>query len=301
MKIRFVIFGLVLLALAALQYFWLHHFFERLPTDYVSETRYAAKSRSHQTPTSPAEEYESVIRRRDQTLSAGPDHVIIQGDIHWVTPSGVEMFEILNLYGVDRLTRKNLPGYGNEKRFGQFLFPPHTLKQKYDGWDPLYGGPRIATYDHEEKVEGLPVFVFNFVVDGIDETAGYSSLPDVPEKYQATTYGKGRIWVEPGSGVVVDYEETGVAYFVVPKTGEHIGEISEWSDHYTPDTRAAQLQLAKTARWKMHALEIWIPIGLALVGMGCLMAAFRLLRGEAISAANGPAMISQREVAEAAR
>jgi hypothetical protein len=302
MKIRFVVFGLVFAALTALQYFWLSAFLERLPADYVSETEYAAKSRGHTTPASPAEEFERVIRRRDQALSASSDCAIIQGDVHWVSASGDVMFEILNLYGVDRLTRKNLPGYGNEERFGQFLFPPHTLKQKYDGWDPLFAGPHVASYDHEETMEGVPVYVFNFVADGIDETSGYSALPDVPEKYRATTYGKGRIWVEPNSGIVVDYDETGVSYFIEPKTGERVGEITQWSDHYTPETRVAQLQLARAARRKIFALEIWIPFGLAVAGVGCLMtAAVWRRRGKAIPAGTGSAMISRREMAEAAR
>ena len=267
MKISFVVFGLGFWALAAIQHLWLGDFFGRLPADYVSETRYAAKCRSHQSPTSLAEEYESVIRRRDQTLSTGFDHAIIQGDMHWLTPSGVSIFEILNLYGVDRRTRRNLRGYGNQERFGQFLFPPHVSKRKYDVWDPLYVGPRVATFHHEESVEGLPVYVFSFVVDGIDETVGYSSLPDVPEKYRATTYAKGRICVEPNSGIVVDYEETGVSHFVDPKTGEHAGEILEWSDHYTRDTRAAQLRLATREMWRMFALERGLPGALLLTGL----------------------------------
>src|SRR5947207_3540909 len=121
MKIRFVASSLVCWSLAALQYFWLSTYLERLPSDYLSETKYAAKSRRHETVTSPAVEYERVIRRRDQALSASSDRAIIQGDIHWISASGVVMFELLNLYGVDRRTRKNLPGYGNEERFGQFL------------------------------------------------------------------------------------------------------------------------------------------------------------------------------------
>ena len=302
MKIRCALFGLVLLALAALQYFWLSVSLERLPADYVSETEYAAKSRGYATPTSTEEEPERVIRRRDQALSASSDYAIIQGDVHWVTASGVVMFEVLNLYGVDRRTRKNLPGYGNEERFGQFLFPPHTLKQKYDGWDPLYAGPHLSNYDHEETMAGMPVYVFDFVVDGIDETAGYSALPEVPEKYRATTYGKGRIWVEPTSGIVVDYNETGVSYFIEPKTGERVGEITQWSDHYTQKTHVAQLQLAQAARSKIFALEIWIPLGLALAGMGCLVGAtvyHRRQRG--LSVAKTPAFIDRCYRAEAAR
>ena len=46
-------------------------------------------------------------------------------------------------------------------------------------------------------------------------------------------------------GIVVDYNETGVSYFIEPKTGERVGEITQWSDHYTQKTHVAQLQLAQ--------------------------------------------------------
>jgi hypothetical protein len=264
---RHLLLALALWLLAAMQFFWLASFFERLRADYFAETFYAAKSRTHQTPTAPAEEFDSVVRRRDQTLSSDETHSVVQGDMHWLTPAGVAMFEIQSLYGVDRQTRENLHGYGNETRTGQFLFPPHTERKTYGQWNPHYGGPHVAMYDHDEKLGNLPVYVFNFLVDGIDETLGFASLPDVPEKYRAVTYGKGRIWIEPQSGLVVDYEDSGVSYFVDPKTGERVAEIFKWSDRYTPETRSAQLRLATRERWRMFALERGLPGALMLAGL----------------------------------
>jgi hypothetical protein len=82
--------------------------FELLPTDYVGETSYTGKLWSRQTVLSAPEESESVVRRRDQTLTCRDGHAIIQGDAHWLTPAGVVIFETLNLYGVDRNNRQNL-------------------------------------------------------------------------------------------------------------------------------------------------------------------------------------------------
>jgi hypothetical protein len=264
---RHLLLVLALWLLGALQYFWGASFFERLRADYFAETFYAAKCRAHQTPTAPAEEFDSVVRRRDQALNSDEAHSVIQGDMHWLTPAGVVIFEVQSLYGVDRRTRENLPGYGNEARTGQFLFPPHTERKTYGQWNPHYAGPHVATFDHDEKLGSLPVYVFNFLADGIDETLGYASLPDVPEKYRALTYGKGRIWIEPQSGLVVDYEDGGVSYFVDPKTGERVAEILKWSDRYLPETRTARLRLASRERWRIFALERGLPGALMLAGL----------------------------------
>lgn len=266
--------------LAALLRWWVAPACEYLPADYIAETSYTAQLLSHQTPSSPAENTASIVRRRDQTLTGGSGYSIIQGDSHWLTTAGVMIFETLNTYGVNRRTRQNLAGYGNEARTGHYLFPPHVEKKTYGLWDPFYAGPVVVTFDRVEQFRGVGVYVFNSVADGIDETAGYASLPDVPEKYRALTYGKGRFWIEPLSGVVVDHEDGGVSYFVEPKSGAHVGKaINKWSARFTPETIKAQLQLAAATRRRMLALESWLPLTFAALGLICCAAGFRTRSG----------------------
>jgi hypothetical protein len=131
----------------------------------------------------------------------------------------------------------------------------------------MYAGPRVANYDHTEQFSGLPVYVFNVMADGIDETSGYEVLQDVPERYRAITYGKSKVWVEPRSGIIVDYDDAGVSYFVEPKTGERVAEIFRWSAHFTPDTRREKFQLALRERFWRMVLERGIPFALLAGGM----------------------------------
>jgi Porin PorA len=272
--------GIVLLAAAAMLRWWVAPFFELLPADYVSETRYGATMQSRQAPFTAAEEVEAIVRRRDQVMISDRQHVIVQGDAHRSTPAGVLIFENINVYGVDRHSRKNLADYGNEKRVGQYLFPPHTGKQQYDFSDPIHAGTYIVTFDHAENFHGTEVYLYNTVADGIDETVGYSSLPNVPKKYRAMTYGKGRYWVEPVSGVVVDHEDSGTSYFIDQASGQRVGEpINQWSARYTPETILAQLHLATVTRWQMLALERWLPIAFAAAGMISIAAGFGAVRG----------------------
>ncbi|MBI3776267.1 MAG: DUF3068 domain-containing protein [Gammaproteobacteria bacterium] len=250
-------------------------YYEKIPADYFMETQYTAKLWSRQTPASDAVESDSMVRRRDQTLTRSAAHSIIQGDAHWLTATGILIFETLNTYGVDRRTRQNLTSYGDQERTGQYLFPPHTLKQQYDFWDPIYAGPNRMTFAQVDRFRDIEVYVFDSRAEGLDETAGYRSSPDVPEKYRVLTYGKGRLWVEPVSGVVVDHEDGGTSYYVELKSGRYVGEpINQWYARYTPETIQAQLQFAKTSRRWMLALEVWLPLTFVTTGLFCIAAAF---------------------------
>ena len=50
-------------------------------------------------------------------------------------------------------------------------------------------------------------------------------------------------------------------------TGERVASFFQWRDRYTPETRTAQLALARTARTRILALEGWLPGGLAALGL----------------------------------
>ena len=101
----------------------------------------------------------------------------------------------------------------------------------------------------------------------------------MPEKYHAITYGKGRFWIEPVSGVVVDHEDSGVSYFFEPKTGQRVGEtIDQWNKRYTPETTKAQLQLATTTRRWMLVQKVWLPLTFATAGLIWIAVGFYILR-----------------------
>lgn len=235
--LRYLLTVLGLAALAGLLRFWIAPEMGQLPADYASETHYLAEDRFRDSPTGDWQTSTLTFRRVDKTIvNAGDRMAIVAGNLHVYTESGAVIFDSPGLYGVDRRTRGNVAGYGNTDRTGQFLFPSHVERKTYTIWDPMFIGSRLATFDHAEVVNGLPVYVFHFIGAGMDETAGYSFLPDVPERYQARTDGQGTLWVEPTSGLVVDYEEQGVSYFADPATGRRLADFHQWSDRYTPET-----------------------------------------------------------------
>lgn len=258
---------LALLALAAILRFEIAPRVSRLPAGYANETRYAAVVRFRQTPDGPWEAGPLVARRVDRTLTVSGDVAIVQGAVQWTTPDGKPTYQTSGVYGVDRRTRANLPGYGDRPRTGQFLFPPRVQPTTYTLWDPYYAGPTTATFHRVDRVDGLAVYVFDYAARELDDTAGFETLPDVPHRYRVHSDGQGTLWVEPVSGVVVDFTDTGVSYFVEPKTLRRVADAYHWTGHYTAETRTARLDLAGATRRTALALEWWLPGGLVLLGL----------------------------------
>jgi len=269
MKTRwiFVFISLVFLILAALLRYWIAPLAERLPAAYTNTVTLSEEDKFRDAPAGEWQASTLITTRVDQTITNSGQAAIIEGSLHVYFASGEVNFEVTGLYGVNRRTRLNKAGYGDVNRTGQYLFPPHVQPAKYSIWDPFFIGLRQATFDHIENVDGLNVYAFTFSATGMDETAGYSTLPDVPEHFLAHTDGQGTIWVEPLSGLVVDYMDSGVSYFVDPSTNLHVADFNQWNERYTPETRTAQIKLARLARLRILALEAWVPGSLVLVGL----------------------------------
>jgi hypothetical protein len=264
---RYMLAALGLFATAALVQFGIAPWINELPGNYASETHYAAEDSLRETPNGEWGRTATTLRRVDQTIVSMSETAIVQGDLHVYAENGAVVFESTGLYGVSRFNRQNAPGYGDIERTGQFLFPPDVQPTTYQYWDPMFIGPRGATFERIESLEGLSVYVFHFSCTGLDETAGYSFLPDVPEHYRARTDGQGTLWIEPISGIVVDYAEQGMSYFADLTTGKPIADFHGWSDRYTPESRAAQLRLANEARLRILTINVWLPGGLILAGL----------------------------------
>lgn len=278
MRKRYWLAGFALCLLAALQWRWVGPQLLRLPADYADEISYDASSRYRDSPTGPWTRSRLVARRVDQTLLATADRSVIQGDLHWTDADGVAQYETSNVFGVDRHTRANLPDSGNARRTGAYLFPRHTQPRTYVLWDPQYVGPRTARFEEATRIDGLRVYRFSFTASNLDETAGYLAVPGIPERYRAFTDGQGRMWIEPTSGVVVDYEERGNSFFVDVATGRRLGDFYQWTDRLSAPSRAAKLAQARAGRRRILWLEYGLPGMLALAGLGCFAFGLRIGR-----------------------
>ena len=294
--IKKLLLPLVFLLAAAASRFWFTPLAERLPADYANEVFYAQENQFRDSPGGEWQVSKLIARRVDQALSVTSQAIIIQGDLYIYYDNGDLSFQTGGLYGVDRLSRQNLPSYGNEKRSGQYLFPAPLAKMTYILWDPSYIGPQTAAFDHTEMLDGLLVYVFAFSVVELNETDGYSYLPNIPERYLAHTNAQGILWVEPRSGIIVNYQDQGASSFIDPTSEEQVAEFNKWVNVFTPETRAAQLGLARAARLRILALEIGLPAVLLLIGFSILLMS---LRGAFFATKQSP--LSARRLLRSAR
>ncbi|MEJ7805786.1 MAG: porin PorA family protein [Telluria sp.] len=289
MDVRFIAAGVGLLLLAAFQHGYLTPRLERVPADYASEASYNATARARDSASAPWVASTLVARRVDQMLVASAAHGILQGDMHWTDASGQVAYETSAVFGIDRSTRENLPGYGDTVRTGPFLFPVHTEKKSYRYWDTQFIGHCEALFQHEARLGDLTVYVFSFTARQLDETDGYDHLPDVPERFRVLTDAHGTLWIEPTSGVVVDYVEEGVSYLVNAASGQRVANVSEWKDRYTPQSLADKRRLAQSQRTRIRVLEIWLPGALGGAGALALLLGWRRRAPTTVAASEGQA------------
>lgn len=262
-----LIIALVFWAAAAVLRFWGAPLLELLPANYANETRYTQENQFRDSPDGDWEFSQLVVWRTDHALVVKDGVLLIDGALHIYFESGALNFETSGLYAVERNTRQNFPGLGDDQRDGQYFFPSPVAQTSYTLWDPFYIGPQSVSFDHTETLGGLRVYVFTFAVKDLNETDGYSYLMNVPEQYLAHSNAKGTIWVEPLSGIVVDYADQGVSSFIDPASQELIADFNTWNNTYTPETRAAQLALARDTRQRILLLEAWLPGMLLLAGL----------------------------------
>ncbi|MFM9438374.1 hypothetical protein ACFDR9_005480 [Janthinobacterium sp. CG_23.3] len=277
--------GMVCWPLAAAQYFYIAPQLLRIPADYASETSFDASTRARAHADAEWTSSSLVARRVDQALVSSAGHAIIQGDMHWTNKAGVVEYESSAIFGVDRHTRRNLPGYGGAVRGGQFLFPRHADAKNFDYWDTQFIGLCRATFERALEMDGVLVHMYHIGATGLDETDGYSHLPDVPERFRVHTDFAGTLWLEPDSGVVVDYQEEGISYLVEPAGGARLADVYAWKDRFTAAAKSAKMRVAVAERRRGRALEVWVPAALLLAGAAAVLHGLRPRRGTAARAA----------------
>lgn len=278
MKIRKrLILAIILLMVAGLLYYMVgFNSIDTLPPHFVQELTYAVKSQFRESPEAEWNEYVYDSQRTDQTLLSQNGISIIQGEVLWITKEGKIIYESSGLYGVNLQTRANVPGYGDLDRQGQYLFPAHTQKTRYTLWDQYYFGPVTAEYQRTEIVDGLELYLFDFVANRIDDTYAYQFLSTVPERYRTESNGRGKLWVEPVSGIVVDFEDAGTTSFVDQRTGEKVADFFIWEAKYTDEIRAEQFRLARQFHLWILLVCRWTPSFLVMVSLICIASIFRL-------------------------
>jgi hypothetical protein len=174
------------------------------------------------------------------------------------------LWEAKKEYGIDRLTREVISSYDQYTENSYFYFPPRLKKQTYTIWITQYLYPVELNFKNVETINGLEAYHFeakNFI---FDDTDGFEWLDLVPEVYKILADGTVNVWVEPTTGIILDYKGGGVAYYADKETGEKVQDMQTWSNEYTDDTITTQVIKAQNEKFKLLLIKTIIPIILAI-------------------------------------
>jgi hypothetical protein len=155
-----------------------------------------------------------------------------------------------------------------------FLFPRNLQEQEYLVQFPGWRFPLKMMFTSSEKVGGLDVFKFKATVRGADLTDSFEFLDLVSEQYAVVTDADSSFWVEPTSGILVKYEESGINYYLHVPTENRVQSFSTFSNQFSDDTIANQVRIAQNEKQEIILYERWIPILLGLISLAFLIALF---------------------------
>jgi hypothetical protein len=201
-----------------------------------------------------------------KTVSTTKLGTLIENAFHVSNSNGEELISIHRAYGIDPVTGKHISSLGDKVRNG-YLFAPKNLTpgQSFIYWHVNYDGPADMSYVDKETLEGLDVYVYetHYEEVNIDQTENLSSLEGVPEEWGVVLDPHLKLWIEPVTGSLINYEDDTTAYYYDIKTGERLEPWNHFSNTFTEvsDSNKANHVLSVQGR-RFHMNYFYHPRGL---------------------------------------
>ena len=130
---------------------------------------------------------------------------------------------MVKIYGIDPYTARNIEGFGDVDRAGQWIFPVGIEKKDYVVWNSDLDEPFKKGYITKEEAQALGRYAGEEIRGGIrtyrfwggQENVFFGYLPALPE---AKIFYSGELtaWVEPNTGTIVDLQKHVRQYATFP-------------------------------------------------------------------------------------
>ncbi len=270
LSLSLTIIGLVLVIFALV---WLLAIFPamvKMPTDYERTYEFEGFIMQLNSETMTLDEIPIDVDRILTATGTEDDVLLLQQDINtYHAQAGVLLSSTSEIYGLDRTTRENVPGYGNMDRTGNFTFPAGVEKETHSFWSSSAMTALPADFVSEETYHGITVY--SFKIDVSDLPAGTMEGTGAPRTMDILT----EIKSEPVSGIPV-YTSTTTTLKAQLMAGDPT-TIYVNSMAFTSETIDEMVDLAKDTRSLMLWLSVYgfwivIAVGAALVVTGGVMA-----------------------------
>jgi hypothetical protein len=254
----------------------------KIPADLKSVTQQQGTAAVFDPDTYQLVTYDVIGTRKYETVRCCGGVIYLEEDISFIDANtGQEIPSLASniLLAVDRVSRANVPGHGDQDREGYWSFPRDVkADQNYPFW--ITGSPVTldAKYCGEEDFRGLHVLVFEITTpeEGITVPPGLFTP-------QMQLYQYIMMKVEPVSGVTVYFESSTTRTAKIP-VFDGVTSEATFTDMtmYTDDlvfTEETVAQLVHDARFYHWALPWgntylpWLALGLgtALVVLGLIL------------------------------
>ncbi|MGW6117915.1 porin PorA family protein [Nocardia sp. NPDC055165] len=165
-----------------------------------------------------------------------------------------------------------------------FTFAPGVEKTDHQVYEVMAHAPVTARYvDDDRTIDGMQLYHFRSELKPVDmtQTAGVTqqtqlTLPafkwGLPGGMEMVTmnqfYGNARdMWVEPTTGATVDLQSRPQIYYAQTADDPHKVVAFSGELQYDEATKASMLADVKDGRDMIRGLFLWLPIGLAVLGL----------------------------------
>jgi hypothetical protein len=173
---------------------------------------------------------------------------------------------------------------GNVRYSGHlYQFPFNTEKRTHLYYDSDLGHALPMYYRGTETVRGIEVYKFEQVIEDEQLKAKPENVNSLLHRFAPTATSarmmytcRRTVWVEPLTGVMVRVEDVQHRTFV-PDVGEPT-VLFDGAFRFSAQTEQEISDRARTGRLQIRALRLYVPIGLALLGIGCLVLGFWITR-----------------------
>jgi hypothetical protein len=219
---------------------------------------------------------ESIVNAfvKDETISADRDNQIIESYYKAETLAGELAWEATNKFSINRETRENIARNDEGAVGSYFVFPQEVEKKSYKIWPLGYNHSFDVQFNGVDKIEGLEVYHFSFGDEITDDTEDYTWIELIPDTYHVNSVQSADLWVEPVTGIMVNFDDGGTSYYIDKTTGKKIQDFLTWKDKFNDDTIANQVRLAQNKKQEIILYEQWIPILLRLIAAAFVIALF---------------------------
>ena len=187
--------------------------------------------------------------------------------------TGETIFELNQNFIVDRQTRNNLPGGNDIKGESSIIFGTNVNQKTINFWPVEMGAPTTLKLIGNTVIQGINTQHFNATDAIVDDTLGFEFLPLVPEKYKALSRVNIDVYVEPSTGTIIDYQDTGISYYA-DKDNKPVWDMDDWSNKYNDPTIIERVKLAKSKMTSFNIISIYIPIFLSCISLLMVILSF---------------------------